>query len=207
MRYGTDSDTEAPFDTDNHAWRRFTTVADDHFEVVTWTRPDDRPVMVCLVDLHTGDTCTLAILDSVEVRDPHALLILTATGEVTVHGPATGAIAAEGHAAHLALTDTTVAASRPVPLHDPATTALPDTVWADLPPMPVAPAAVDGDVRAVAVLLIDRDRDRDRLAVVGPFSGRATAQRWRPTNGGTAERHITALHPIPPTTPTSTGQS
>ena len=59
MRYGTD--TDGPFDTDNHAWRRFTAVADDHFEVVTWTRPDDRPVMVSLVDMHTGDTCTLAV--------------------------------------------------------------------------------------------------------------------------------------------------
>ncbi len=198
MRYGTD--TDSPFDTDNHAWRRFTTVAEDHFEVVTWTRPDERPVMVCLVDLHTGDTCTLAVLDSVEVRDPHALLIATATGEVTVHGPAAGATAAHGHAAHLAVTDTTIAASRSVPLHHPATTAVPDNSWVDLPPTLITPAPTDGDVRTVAVLLIDRDR----LAVVGPFGNRATADRWRPTNVGTTERHVTALHPIPPTPP---GQS
>ena len=47
------------------------------------------------------------------------------------------------------------------------------------------------------MLLIDQDRDR--LAVVGPFSDRATADRWQPTGGG--ERHVTALHPIPPAPP------
>jgi hypothetical protein len=194
MRYGTE--TEAPFDTDNHAWRRFTAVAGDHFEVVTWTRPDDRPVMVSLVDLHTGDTCTLAVLDSVEVRDPHALLIVTATGEVTVHGPAAGPTAAEGHAERLALTDAMVAASRAVPLHHPAA-ALPDTGWVDLPSVSVTPAPADGDVRAVAVLLIHKDR----LAVVGPFGDQAASERWQPADGGTVERHVIALHPIPPTPP------
>ncbi|MEU7875790.1 hypothetical protein [Dactylosporangium sp. NPDC049140] len=148
MRYGTDTNT--PFDTDNHAWRRFTTtVADDHFDVVTWTRPDDRPVMVTLVDLHTGDTCTLAVLDSLEVRDPHALLTVTAAAELTLHGPAAGATAADGHAAHLALTDPdaaiAIAASRAVPLHHPATTTLPDATWARPGPRRRrhVPAAVD----------------------------------------------------------------
>ena len=33
MRYTTD--TDYPFDTDNRAWRRFTRVLGDHFDVLT----------------------------------------------------------------------------------------------------------------------------------------------------------------------------
>ena len=200
MRYGTDTDPGSPFDTDNHAWQRFTAVAGDHFDVVTWTRPDDRPVLVSLVDLPTGDTFTVAVLDSLEVRDPHALLVLSTSGHPTVHGPADG-IAAADHAPHLTLTDTTAQATRPVPLHHPATPALPETAWVDLPTAPVtaAPSDDDGSTHTVALLLIDHQGDR--LAVVGPFPDRATADRWQPTNGGNVERHVTLLHPIPPALP------
>ncbi|MEV0133671.1 hypothetical protein AB0H83_35065 [Dactylosporangium sp. NPDC050688] len=202
MRYGTDThpDPGSPFDTDNHAWQRFTAVAADHFDVVTWTRPDDRPVLVSLVDLPTGDTFTVAVLGSVEVRDPHALLVLSTSGHLTVHGPADG-IAAADHAPHLALTDTTVQATRPVPLHHPATPALPETAWVDLPAVPVTAAPVDDDggTRTVALLLIDDEGDR--LAVVGPFPDRAAADRWQPTDGRTVQRHVTLLQPIPPAPP------
>lgn len=198
MRYGTD--TGSPFDTDNHAWQRFATVAADHFDVVTWTRPDDRPVMVSLVDLHTGDTFTVAVLDSVEVRDPHVLLALSTTGELTIHGPTDGTAAATDHSSHLAATDTTVQATRPVPLHHPATTAIPDTAWVDLPTASVTAAPHDGGgSRTVALLLIDTERDR--LAVVGPFPDSETADRWQPTDRGIVERHLTPLQPIPPQPP------
>ncbi|GAA3302490.1 hypothetical protein Dvina_51520 [Dactylosporangium vinaceum] len=202
MRYGTGTSIDAgsPFDTDNHAWQRFTTVAADHFDVVTWTRPDDRPVMVSLVDLHTGDTFTVAVLDSLEVRDPHVLLALSTTGELTVHGPADGVAAVTDYGTHLAVTGTALQATGTVPLHAPASADLPETAWIDLPPNPVTAAAYDGDgARAVALVLIDRERDR--LAVIGPFPNRDTAERWRPTSG-TVEQHVVALQPIPPATPT-----
>lgn len=203
MRYGTGASTDSgsPFDTDNHAWQRFTTVAADHFDVVTWTRPDDRPVMVSLVDLHTGDTFTVAVLDSLEVRDPHVLLALSTTGELTVHGPADGIAAVTDHAPHLALTAADVQATRAVALHPPANTDVPATAWIDLPPNPVTTPPYDGSgARTVALLLINPDRAR--LAVVGPFPNRETADRWQPTDGGTVERHVVPLQPIPPAPPT-----
>jgi hypothetical protein len=74
MRYTTD--TDHPFDTDNRAWQRFTDLLGEHFNVMTWTKQDGRPVLTTLSDLATGDTFTVAILDSLEMRQPHALALL-----------------------------------------------------------------------------------------------------------------------------------
>src|SRR4051794_32374824 len=73
------------FNPDNRAWRRFTTVAGEHFDVGDWTREDGRPVRVSLTDLDSGDVLTLAILDSLENRDPYALLVLTADGAMAAY--------------------------------------------------------------------------------------------------------------------------
>ncbi|MEV6514969.1 hypothetical protein AB0M37_04180 [Micromonospora chalcea] len=196
MRYGTDDDH--PFDTDNRAWRRLSDVTSEHFDVITWNRdPDGRPVLLTLRDMRTGDTVTLAVLDSLEIRDPHALLAVHTSGELGAHGPTSGAEAAHSHAATLALDSTTLAVTRPVPLHDPAVTDLPATSWVDLPPglAPVLRPALDDARTAVLVLL---DRTEGWLAAIGPFPDHAAADTWQPADGPgpTADRFTVPLHPI-----------
>jgi hypothetical protein len=75
MRYT--ADTGYPFDTDNRAWQRLLAVSGEHFDTVTWSRQDGRPVMLTLYDLATGDGFTVAVLDSLEVRDCWATLKIT----------------------------------------------------------------------------------------------------------------------------------
>jgi hypothetical protein len=196
MRYGTDS--EHPFDTDNRAWRRLGDVTSEHFDVITWTRdPDGRPVLLTLSDMQTGDMITLAVLDSLEIRDPYALLAVHTGGELGAHGPTSGATAAGTHAATLALDSTTLAVTRPVPLHDPAATALPATCWVDLPSDLAAALrpALDDARTAVLVLL---DRAGDRLAAIGPFPTHTAADAWQPDDGPgrTVDRLVVPLHPI-----------
>ncbi|WP_433458424.1 hypothetical protein [Micromonospora sp. CA-248212] len=173
-------------------------VASEHFDVIIWSRdPDGRPVMLTLADLHTGDTITLAILDSLEIRDPHTLLAVHTGGELTAHGPTNGATAADSPAATLALDSTTLTATRPVPLHAPAITALPATCWVDLPTDLAAALrpALDDARTAVLVLL---NRAGGRLAAVGPFPGHAAADTWQPDDGPgrAAGRLIVPLHPV-----------
>ncbi|MFV2112918.1 hypothetical protein ACFHW0_11355 [Micromonospora sp. LOL_025] len=196
MRYGTDD--ECPFDTDNRAWRRLSDVTSEHFDAIFWNRDlDGRPVLLTLRDMHTGDTITLAVLDSLEIRDPHALLAVHTSGELGAHGPTSGAEAARSHAATLALDSTTLAVTKPVPLHDPAVTALPATGWVGLPPdlVPVLRPAPD-DARAVVLVLLDRTEGW--LAAVGPFPTRAAADRWQPADGPgrAADRLTVPLHPV-----------
>ncbi|MFB9238157.1 hypothetical protein ACFFWC_21805 [Plantactinospora siamensis] len=196
MRFGTDNDH--PFDTENRAWRRLNDVTSEHFDAITWTRdPDGRPVLLTLGDLRTGDMITLAVLDSLEVRDPYALLAVHTGGELAAHGPTDGATAAGSHAATLALDSTTLNLTRPVPLHDPAATALPATCWVDLPTTLAAALrpALDDARTAVLVLL---DRSAGRLATVGPFPTHAAADTWQPDGGPgcTADRLIVPLHPV-----------
>ncbi|MFG3645075.1 hypothetical protein ACGF3C_32855 [Micromonospora sp. NPDC047762] len=196
MRYSTDS--EHPFDTDNRAWRRLGDVVGEHFDVITWNRGSDgRPVMLTLTDLRTGDTVTLAILDSLEIRDPYTLLAVHTGGELAAHGPTSGPTAADSHAATHALDSTTLAATRPTPLHDPAATALPATCWVDLPTDLAAALrpALDDARTAVLVLL---DRTGGRLAAVGPFPTHTAADTWQPDDGPgrTADRLIVPLHPV-----------
>ncbi|MEV7331395.1 hypothetical protein [Micromonospora sp. NPDC093244] len=196
MRYGTDD--EHPFDTDNRAWRRLRDVTSEHFDAITWNRdPDGRPVLLTLRDIPTGDTVTLAVLDSLEIRDPHALLAVHTTGELGAHGPTSGAEAAHSHAATLALDSTTLAVTKPVPLHDPAVTDLPTTSCVDLPPdlAPIMRPALDDTRTAVLVLL---DRTEGWLAAIGPFPTHAAADTWQPADGPgrTADRLTVPLHPI-----------
>ncbi|MEU4555739.1 hypothetical protein [Micromonospora violae] len=196
MRYGTDS--EYPFDTDNRAWRRLGDVAGEHFDVITWNRESDsRPVMLTLADPRTGDTITLAILDSLEIRDPYTLLAVHTGGELAAHGPTGGATAANSHAATLALDSPTLAATRTTPLHDPTVTALPATCWVDLPTDLAAALrpALDGARTAVLVFL---DRAGGRLAAVGPFPTHTAADTWQPDDGPgrAADRLIVPLHPV-----------
>ncbi|MFG1719089.1 hypothetical protein ACGFLT_29030 [Micromonospora chalcea] len=196
MRYGTDD--EHPFDTDNRAWRRLRDVTSEHFDAITWNRaPDGRPVLLTLRDMRTGDTVTLAVLDSLEIRDPHALIAVHTSGDLDAHGPTSGADAAHSHAATLALDSTTLAVTRPVPLHDPAVTDLPATGWVDLPPdlAHILRPALDDARTAVLVLL---DRTDGRLAAIGPFPTHAAADTWQPADrpGRTAGRLTVPLHPI-----------
>src|SRR3954454_11484624 len=85
MRYG--SDDESSFDTDNRAWQRLLALADEHFDLFTRHRDDRRPVIISLAYLPSGALINLAVLDSVEAREPHVLLAVHTDGRLTAHGP------------------------------------------------------------------------------------------------------------------------
>jgi hypothetical protein len=196
MRYTTDTDN--PFDTDNRAWRRYVDLLGEHFDVIGWTTDDGRPVLTTLVDLDSGDMFTVAIMDSLEVREPYTLLAFTAGGELAAHGPFDGQPAAVSYAPHLAMADATVAATRPIPLHHPGQPALPDEAWLAVPAefaRLARPALLDA--RAAALVLLDRTHGL--LTVVGPFRSHAAARAWRPTPelGPAIDRLIVGLHPAP----------
>jgi hypothetical protein len=196
MRYTTDADY--PFDTDNRAWRRFIDVLGEHFDVLDWTKEDGRPVLTTLVDLASGDAFTVAVMESLEVREPHTLLAFTTGGELAAHGPFDGEPAAESYAPHLATADATVAATRAMPLHHPDQPDIPDDAWLAIPPQYATlahPALLDA--RAAALVLLDRTRTL--LSVVGPFRNHAEADAWTPTpdlDPG-IDRLIVALQPAP----------
>lgn len=194
-------DDQSPFDTDNRAYQRLLAIAGDYFEVITWVRDrDDRPVLTTLIDLASGDMFTVAIIDSLEVRDPYALLAFTATGLLSTHGPFAGATAASSHTATLALGDSALFATRPAPLHHPDEATLPDTAWLDVPDQLAAaarPALADTPTAALVLL----DRPSRRLAAIGPFTRPADALSWTPTPapGPDTDRLVVPLHPVPPT--------
>ncbi len=196
MRYTTD--TDYPFDTDNRAWHRFTQVLGEHFDIVDWTKQDGRPVLTTLVDLASGDAFTVAVLDSVEVRDPYALLAFTTGVELAAHGPFDGEQAAASYAPQLAMTDAAVAATRPMPLHHPDQPAVPDDAWRPVPAdlARVARPAL-ADARTAALVLLDRDRAV--FATVGPFPGHTAVDAWRPIPDldPTTDRLVVALHAVP----------
>ncbi|MFF0371199.1 hypothetical protein [Micromonospora sp. NPDC005087] len=113
-------DTGYPFDTRNRAYQRFLTLAGDHFEVVGWDNATTgRPTMITLIDIGSRDAFSLALLDSAEDRQPHALLAVTTTAAMSLHGPIPGRAAAADYAPHLAMHNADVAATTPVGLHDP----------------------------------------------------------------------------------------
>jgi len=152
-----------------------------------------------LVELDSGDTVTLAVIDSLENRDPHALLAATADGVLTAYGPFDGDRAASGHAPVLAMTNPTVFATCPVALHPAEQPAVPDEAWLPIPADLAAtahPAPTDTNT-AVVVLL---DRARTVAAAIGPFPNRAAAEVWRPTPDvdPAVDRLIVGLHPAPP---------
>ncbi|RAO30008.1 hypothetical protein PSN13_05207 [Micromonospora saelicesensis] len=166
--------------------------------MITWNRdPDGGTVLLTLRGMRIGDTVTLAVLDSLEIRDPHALLAVHTNGELGAHGPTIGADAAHSHAATLALDSTTLALTRPVPLHDPAVTDLPATSWVDLPPdlAAILRPTLDDARTAVLVLL---DRTEGWLAAIGPFPNHAAADTWQPADGPgrTADRLTVPLRAI-----------
>jgi hypothetical protein len=149
---------------------------------VNWTRDDGRPVMLTLYDLTSGDAVTIALLDSVEARHAHALLAAHRDGTLRVHGPFDGETAAERHAPALAMTDPSIAATLPLPLHHPGGGDLPpDDAWRPLhqqAPISTAVAAAPAQPAPAALVLLDQPRQR--LAVVGPFPDHTAALRWEP---------------------------
>jgi hypothetical protein len=127
------ADTGYPFDTDNHAYRRLLTASSEQLHSVAWTRDDGRPVLLTLYDLATGDAVTIALLDSIEASHAHALLVLHRDGTIHVHGPFGGEVVATAHAPGLAMTDPSIAATLPLPLHHPGRGDLPpDDAWRPL---------------------------------------------------------------------------
>jgi len=196
MRYTANPDH--PFDTDNRAWRRFVDLLGEHFDVLGWTTEDGRPVLTTLVDLGSGDTFTVAIMDSLEVREPHTLLAFTTGGDLAAHGPFGGEQAAASYAPRLAMTDAAVAATRPMPLHHPDQPAVPDAIWHPVP-ADLARLARPALTNARTAALVLLDRTHGLLTAVGPFRNHATAQGWRATPDlePAIDRLIVALHPAP----------
>lgn len=192
------------FNPDNRAWRRFTTTTVEHLDVVEWTREDGRPVMVSLVDLDSGDTVTLAVLDSVEDHDPHVLLAVTGDGAVTAYGPFQGDQAASSHAPTLVLpgaenADDGIIATCPATLHPTDQPALRDTAWLSVPDEVAASAHAAPPADAPAAALVLLDRSSAVAAVIGPFDNHATAGAWRPTPhiSRPVDRLVIGLRPPP----------
>jgi hypothetical protein len=189
--------TDYPFDTDNRAWRRFLDLVGEHFEVIGWNNADTgRPTLTTLIDIGSGDAFTVAILDSIEMREPYTLIASTIDGQLAAYGPFDGETAAGAYAPQLALADVTVAATRPTPLHHPSRPALPDDAWLPVPTELARLARpAPGDAHAAALILLDRDAAL--LTVVGPFATQHAADIWRPTPDPYpgADRLIVALRP------------
>jgi hypothetical protein len=194
------------FDPTNRAWQRLEIAAAEHLDIITWQCEDGRPVLLSLVDLRSRDVVTLAVIDSLQMRDPHALLVLTAnpaTAEpvLNAYGPFDGATTADNFAPQQALEDPNNLGGRTVPLVHPDQPTVPDTAWMSMPAGLAATVGVDpapGDASPVAVLLLDRVGERH--ALVGPFPHQLSALAWVPDPAPAAglEWHVLALHPAPP---------
>jgi hypothetical protein len=196
MRY-TDTDTANPFDTGDRAWRRFAEVTSDHFNLATWTREDGRPILMSVCDLASGDVFTVAVLDSLEMHQPHALLACHRDGTIIVHGPFDGPAAAQHHASTLAVNDTSIAATIALPLHHPSNDHLPaDDTWRPLPLLPLDTTTPQADAPSPAALVLI-DPIRQRLAAIGPFPHHNTALRWvrrQTLPSASVECVVTAMH-------------
>lgn len=190
----------ATFNPDNRAYRRFCALIGEHFEVVGWTISDtDRPALTTLVDIHSGDAFSIALVDSVEEHEPHALLALTDTHELLAYGPFHGQSAAGAAAAPLALGNPAIAVTRPLALHDPTDPNIPDDLWKPFPPAvapdPRARDRADEDGPFAAVLV---DRPNRQVAVVGPLDNQETALAWRPDPAQSLVDHLVIpLRPAP----------
>jgi hypothetical protein len=194
------SDTGHPFDTDNRAYRRFMDVLGEHFDVLDWKRDDGRPVLTTLRDLASGDLFSVAIIDSLEMREPHALLTFTISAELTAHGPFENETTAAGYAPELVMDDSTIAASRPVPLHHPDQPCPPLDRWLPVPPA-LAEAARPALADAPGVALVLMDRSRHVLTAVGPFPHYNAADAWNAGDqGADANRLVVPLHAPRPAT-------
>ena len=146
---------------------------------------------------------TVAVLDSLEVDQPHAVLACHRDGTLTVHGPFAGQTVAAQHAPTLAMSDTSVAATLPLPLYHPSGADLPaDDAWRPLPQLPLtATPPPPPEPSPAALVLIDSTRQR--LAVVGPFPDHNAALRWEPATLPAAgvECVLAAMHVIVAPTP------
>jgi hypothetical protein len=164
------------------AYQHFRTLIGEHFQVVGWDAEDTgRPVLTTLVDIGSGDAFTIALVDSVEDRRPHALLAFTTARELLAYGPFCDETAAATFAPQLAFGNPQIAATRPVPLHDPTQPRLLDDRWKPISPVmadTAGPAPRDAsDEFSVMVLL---DRATHVLALVGPLPRHAAAGAWQP---------------------------
>lgn len=189
-------DTTYPFDVTNRAYQRFLALTSDHFEVVGWDdAATDRPTMITLIDIGSRDAFSLALLDTVEDRRPHALLAVTTAAAMSLHGPIAGQAAAADYAPHLALRDPDVAATTPVALHDPDQPHISPDQWLTVPPDIAAAARTTGlDAARAALVLLDRDRAQ--LTAVGPFDSIGAAEAWQPATDGwpPIDRLLLAIH-------------
>ncbi|MEU8332195.1 hypothetical protein AB0J14_35300 [Micromonospora arborensis] len=190
------NDIGYPFDTSNRAYQRFLTLAGDHFEVINWNSADTgRATMITLIDIGSRDAFSLALLDTTEDQQPHALLAVTTINALSLHGPIPGRAAAADYGPHLAMHDADIAATTPIAMHDPDEPHLADDEWTSVPP-DIAHATrtttLDGDRVALALL----DRDRAQIAVVGPFPTIDAADAWQPCADGwpPADRLLLAVH-------------
>ncbi|WP_433388642.1 hypothetical protein [Micromonospora sp. KLBMP9576] len=190
------NDIEHPFDTSNRAYQRFLTLASDHFEIVGWNNADTgRPTLITLIDIGSRNAFSLALLDTAEDQQPHALLAVTTTNALSLHGPIPGRAATAHYAPHLAMHDADIAATTPVTLHDPDEPNVSDDEWTSIPP-DIAHAARTTTLDADRVALALLDRDRAQLAVVGPFPTIDAADAWQPAADGwpPADRLLLAVH-------------
>ena len=191
-----DTDNEYPFDTDNRAWQRLLALASEHFEVIDWTREDGRPTILTLAHVSSGDLISLAVLDSLEMTDPHVLLAVHTEGLLTAHGPSKGPATATEYAPELVLHDPSITNTIAVPLHDPAEPAIADADWRHAPDdIAVRLRTAPADTRTAVVVLLDRARQR--LTAVGPFTDLIGAVTWTPAEPDDAiEQFLVRLHPI-----------
>ncbi|MBM0260120.1 hypothetical protein [Micromonospora sp. 4G55] len=188
--------TDYPFDVANRAYQRFLTLTSDHFEVVGWDNATTgRPAMITLIDIGSRDAFTFALLDTVEDRQPHALLAATTTA-MSLHGPIPGRAAAADYAPHLAMHDADIAATTPVALHHPNQPHISPDEWLSIPPA-IAAAARTSTLDSTAFALVLLDRDRTQLTVVGPFASISQAEAWQPAADGwpPVDRLLVAVHP------------
>ncbi|RKN46162.1 hypothetical protein [Micromonospora endolithica] len=192
-------DTDYPFDTDNRAYQRFLTLAGEHFEIVGWNNATGRPAMLTLIDISSRDAFSLALLDTAEDRQPHALLAATTDATLSLHGPLAGSATACDYAPHLAMHNADIAATTPAALHHPDTTTIDTSEWLTIPP-DIAAAAHTQTPDTTSVGLVLLDRDRAQIVIVGPFPSPDDAQAWQPDTDGwpPVDRLTVALHPPTP---------
>ncbi|MFV2102098.1 hypothetical protein [Micromonospora sp. LOL_024] len=195
-------DTDYPFDPGNRAYQRFLALAGEHFEVVGWDNATSgRPAMLTLIDIGSRDAFSLALLDTAEDRQPHALLAVTTDATLSLHGPLAGRATASDYAPHLAMHNADIAATTPAALHHPDTTTIDASEWLTIPP-DIAAAVHTRMPDTSGVGLVPLDRDGAQLAVVGPFPSPDDAQAWQPDTDGwpPVDRLTVALHPPTPKT-------
>ncbi|WP_238432322.1 hypothetical protein [Micromonospora tarensis] len=188
--------TDYPFDTNNRAYQRLLTLAGEHFEVVTWENATGRPTMLTLVDVASHDAVSLALIDTADDHQAHALLAVTTDAAMSLHGPIAGRTAAADYAPHLAMHNADIAATTPAALHHPDSMTIGTSEWLTIPP-DIAAAAHTGALDTTSVGLVLLDRDRAQMVVVGPFSTPADAQAWQPATDGwpPVDRVVVGLHP------------